>query len=61
MELNLLRSLVTVIGFVVFIVIVVRAWRSSNAAAFAEAAALPFHDELPSGPKAVKNPTGDAA
>jgi|GEM_PF-5888367 len=57
MELNLLRSLVTVIGFVAFIAIAVRAWRASNAAAFAEAAALPFNDELAPNRKSSK---GDA-
>ena len=45
MDLNQIRSLVTVLAFVVFVAIVVRAWRGSNREGFAEAAALPFHDE----------------
>ncbi len=45
MDLNLIRSLVTVIAFVAFCAIAVRAWRAGNAARFAEAAALPLTDE----------------
>ena len=47
MDLNLIRSLVPVAAFVGFLVIVVNAWRASNAARFAEAAALPLADDLP--------------
>jgi cytochrome c oxidase cbb3-type subunit IV len=45
MDLNILRSLVTLISFGVFIGIVVYAWRARNAVPFAEAAALPFAGE----------------
>ena len=47
MDLNLIRSLVTVVAFVAFVVIAFRAWRSSNAARYAQAAALPLADEMP--------------
>ncbi len=45
MDLNLIRSIVTVLAFVVFIGIVVRVWRASNRERYADAAALPFADE----------------
>ena len=45
MDLNLIRSLVTVLAFIVFVAIVVRAWSAANRERYAEAAALPFADE----------------
>ena len=42
MDINLLRSIVTVVAFVVFIGIVVWAWSRRNQADFDEAAQLPF-------------------
>ncbi len=42
MDINLLRSIVTVVAFVVFIGIVIWAWSSRNRARFDEAARLPF-------------------
>jgi cytochrome c oxidase cbb3-type subunit IV len=53
MDLNQIRSIVTLIAFVVFIAIVVRAWRGANRERFDEAAALPFADEQlpPKGPQ----------
>ncbi len=45
MDLNLIRSIVTVLAFVAFVLIGVWTWRRSNAARFEEAAALPFADE----------------
>ncbi|MFZ2651609.1 MAG: cbb3-type cytochrome c oxidase subunit 3 [Burkholderiaceae bacterium] len=59
MDLNLIRSLVTVLAFIVFMAIVVRAWRASNRASHAEAAALPFADEPV--PVAKSSSTGDRA
>jgi cbb3-type cytochrome oxidase subunit 3 len=54
MELNLIRIAVTLVSFAAFIAIVWRAWRKANAAAFAEAAALPFADEAPASPGSVR-------
>ena len=45
MDLNLIRSIVTVLAFVVFIAMVLRVWRAANRERYAEAAALPFADE----------------
>lgn len=42
MDINLLRSIVTVVAFVVFIGIVIWAWSGRNRARFDEAARLPF-------------------
>lgn len=42
MDINVLRSIVTVLAFVAFIGIVVWAWSSGNRARFDEAAQLPF-------------------
>ncbi len=42
MDINVLRSIVTVVTFVAFIGIVVWAWSSRNRADFDEAAQLPF-------------------
>jgi cytochrome c oxidase cbb3-type subunit IV len=45
MDLNLIRSIVTVLAFGAFVLIVVRVWRATNRERYAEAAALPFADE----------------
>lgn len=45
MDLNLIRSVVTLLAFIVFIAIVVRVWRGGNRERFEEAAQLPFADE----------------
>ncbi len=45
MDINLLRSIVTVVAFVVFIGIVVWAWSARNKARFDEAARLPFEQD----------------
>ncbi len=45
MDINTLRSIVTVISFIVFIGIMVWAWSSRNAASFDEAARLPFEQD----------------
>lgn len=42
MDINLLRSIVTVVTFLVFIGIVLWAWSARNRARFDEAARLPF-------------------
>lgn len=42
MDINTLRSIVTVVTFIVFIAIVAWAWSSRNAKSFDEAAQLPF-------------------
>jgi cytochrome c oxidase cbb3-type subunit 4 len=49
-DLNLLRSIVTVLAFIAFIVLVWRVWRRSERERFDEAAALPFADDTP-GPR----------
>lgn len=45
MDINFLRSGVTIISFVVFIGIVWWAWRARNAPRFEEAAQLPFQQD----------------
>lgn len=45
MDINTLRSVVTVVSFIVFIGIVVWAWSSRHAADFDEAARLPFKQD----------------
>jgi cytochrome c oxidase cbb3-type subunit 4 len=45
MDINLLRSIVTVVAFSVFVGIVVWAWSSRNKMRFDEAAKLPFQDD----------------
>lgn len=44
MEINTLRSLVTVISLVLFLALVAWTWSRSRKAAFDEAAQLPFMD-----------------
>jgi cytochrome c oxidase cbb3-type subunit 4 len=45
MDINLMRSVVTLISFVVFIGIVIWAWSRRNQARFDEAANLPFEQD----------------
>ena len=45
MDINILRSAVTVTGFVLFVGILVWAWRPAQKARFDEAAQLPFRSE----------------
>lgn len=45
MDINALRSAVTVVGFVVFVGIVWWAWSSKRSTEFSEAANLPFEQE----------------
>ena len=45
MDINTLRSIVTVVAFVVFIGIVIWAWSGRNRARFDEAARLPFEQK----------------
>jgi cytochrome c oxidase cbb3-type subunit 4 len=45
MDINDLRSVVTVISLVLFVVLVARTWSRRRRAAFDEAAQLPFADE----------------
>jgi cytochrome c oxidase cbb3-type subunit IV len=45
MDINILRSAVTVVGFVLFVGILVWAWRPTQKARFDEAAQLPFKSE----------------
>ena len=47
MELNDLRSVVTLVSFFVFVGIVVWAWKGSRREGFEDAAQLPFVDDLP--------------
>lgn len=44
-DLNLIRSIVTVLAFIAFLVLVLRVWRRSERERYDEAAALPFADE----------------
>ncbi|MDR1969121.1 MAG: cbb3-type cytochrome c oxidase subunit 3 [Burkholderiaceae bacterium] len=45
MDINLLRSIVTVVTFIVFIGILIWAWSGRNKARFDEAAHLPFEQD----------------
>ena len=45
MDINIIRSVITVLCFVVFLAIVVWAWSGKRKAAFDEAANLPFADD----------------
>ena len=47
MDINELRSAVTVFSLMVFIVLVARTWSRRNQSNFDEAAQLPFADEGP--------------
>lgn len=52
MDVNLLRSVVTVISLFLFLALVAWTWQSARREAFDEAAALPFADEA-----GAKNPS----
>jgi cytochrome c oxidase cbb3-type subunit 4 len=45
MDINVMRSIVTVLSLVAFVGIIVWAWSKKNQAGFDEAARLPFGDE----------------
>jgi len=45
MDLNLARSIVTVLAFVLFVVLAVRTWRAGARGEHVAAAALPLDDE----------------
>jgi len=45
MDINILRSIVTVVTFIIFLGIVVWAWSSRNSSSFDEAAQLPFKQD----------------
>ena len=45
MDINTLRSIVTILAFIAFIGIVVWAWSQRNQASFDEAAQLPFRQD----------------
>ena len=45
MDINIIRSVITVLCFVVFLAIVLWAWSGKRKAAFDEAANLPFADD----------------
>ena len=47
MDINDIRSIVTVVSFVAFLTIVGWAWSRRNKADFDEAARLPFDEEAP--------------
>lgn len=46
LDLNLLRSLATLLGFVAFLLLVWRVWRRAAQPEHARAAALPFSDSV---------------
>jgi len=45
MDINDLRSIVTLVSFLIFVGILIWAWSKSNQADFEEAARLPFKDD----------------
>ncbi len=45
MDVNLLRVLVTTVSFILFVGIVIWAWRKRNTTEFKEAANLPFNED----------------
>jgi cytochrome c oxidase cbb3-type subunit 4 len=45
MDINILRTIVTVVSFIIFLGIMAWAWSSRNAASFEEAAQLPFKQD----------------
>jgi cytochrome c oxidase cbb3-type subunit IV len=49
MDINLMRSLVTLFGFVLFVALVAWTWNKARRTAFDEAAALPFAEETATG------------
>lgn len=58
MEINTLRSLVMVLGLVIFIAIFIWAWSSKSKKGFDEAANLPFEDSITT-PQQMKEPEVD--
>ena len=56
MDINDLRSAVTVLSLVLFVVLVVRTWSRRRRAAFDEAARLPFEEEAQDTAPAVAEP-----
>lgn len=48
LDLNTLRSVATLLGFVAFMLLVWRTWRRSAQPEHDRAAALPFQDDAPS-------------
>ncbi len=57
MDINDIRSLTTVVSFVLFVGLVAWAWQAKRRSAFDEAARLPFADEAAS-PTSHLNPEG---
>jgi cytochrome c oxidase cbb3-type subunit IV len=55
LDLNLVRSIVTVLAFVAFIALVLRVWRAANREHYEQAAALPFADEPADSPMQSTN------
>ena len=51
MDINMLRSGVTVVSLLLFVALVVWTWNRARRDAFDEAARLPFADEAPTGEK----------
>jgi len=58
MELNTLRSLVTVLSFVLFLGIIAWTFARRRSVAFDEAAALPFLDDRSAAPQRALNTPG---
>ncbi len=58
LNINLIRSIVTVLAFIVFVLLVVRVWRRANREQYAQAAALPFADEQPNAPDVIPTEVG---
>ena len=56
MDLNLARSIVTVLAFVLFIVLAVRTWRAGARGEHVAAAALPLDDEAAMQPSPGPSP-----
>jgi cytochrome c oxidase cbb3-type subunit 4 len=56
MDLNTLRSAVTVFGLLVFLAIVGWAWQQARRADFAEAARLPFEEDFGPVPRRKGSP-----
>ncbi len=51
MDINMLRSGVTVVSLLLFVALVVWTWNRARRDAFEEAAKLPFADDAPTGEK----------
>lgn len=61
MDINDLRSAVTLFSLLLFVGLVVWTWQRSRKSAFAEAAQLPFMDEAEHRPIADQESTGEPA